>query len=302
MELIKSLVNNATSSVRVYLVDKSSDDYSCYLFPNTLNQSIKSAYCTNFNNFTKDRNISDYDNIHTEKGTIQKAPIDDIEVWIKVKSAIDIADADEITLSAKEFSDEYYMIVICFENTIDGVIKQTFLVAQYKKIDSWYKKSVKFGFIGDTFKEKNEDIFVLNGTIDCVILDNQAFILQESQFERLFKYNKKMRKLLTNNQENIESCSFLDNPEEFNSLILNNKAATKKMARFFQKKPIDLSALDPSLVKNVLSGHAEFDILQYNNDDKIIVDKKSRDLIVDIISGKYLRSLFGENIIQTKGV
>lgn len=267
-----------------------------------MHAAIKSAYVNNFNSFKRDRAISDYDNIHAEKGTIQKAPIDDIEVWVKIKQAIDVADTDNLILSPQEFCDEYHMIIICFEGSINGQIKQSYLIAQYRKVDSWYKKSVRFGFIGNTFTEKTENIFVLNGAIDCAVLEDEAFIFQETQFERLFKYNKKMRKLLSDNQENIENCSFLDNPEEFNNLILNNKSATKNMARFFQKRYIDLSSLEPTAVKEALSGHSEFDILQYDDNNKIIVTKKSRDLIVDIISGKYLRSLFGESIVQTKGV
>lgn len=302
METIKKLVNSTSSSIRVYLVQNGQQDNICYLFPNALHESIKKVYRENFNNFIIDRTISDYDNVHTEKGTIQKASLGDVDVWTKVKAAIDVVDKGGSILTKNNFSDEFHMIVICFEDTINMQIKQTYLVAQYKKVETWYKKSVKFGFVGDTFREKSEDIFVLNGCIDCAIFGENAFILQESSFERLFKYNKKMRTLLKDNRENIESCSFLDDPVAFNELILKNKAATKYMARFFQKQYFNLSTLEPTAVKAALNGHEEFAAIQYDKNDKIIVDKKSRYIIVDIITGKYLRSLFGENIVQTKGV
>lgn len=304
MNEIYGIVNSDTATVRVYLIKKGKGNqaYSCVIFPNDLNVLIKKAYKDNFNQFTKDKTISDYDSIHTEKGSIQKAPLFDITEWINIKDAMKKADEGNIILNKSNFSDDYHLIVVSFEGKNENDVKCAHLVAQYRKIESWYKKSVKFGFTTNGLQEKNSDIFVLNGCIDTVIYDDNAFILQESQFERLFNYYKKSISTLEKNRDNIEKCSFIDKPVEFYETVKRSKGATKKMARVMSKQAIDLRTLPPNTVKEQLSKHKEFSSLKFDAEDKIVLDTSSRDIIIDILRCVYTRSLFTDNVVHTKGV
>lgn len=304
MNEIYGIVNSDTATVRVCLIKKGKGNqaYSCVIFPNDLNVLIKKAYKDNFNQFTKDKIISDYDSIHTEKGSIQKAPLFDITEWINIKDAMKKADEGNIILNKSNFSDDYHLIVVSFEDKNENDVKCAHLVAQYRKIESWYKKSVKFGFTTNGLQEKDSDIFVLNGCIDTVIYDDNAFILQESQFERLFNYYKKSISTLEKNRDNIEKCSFIDKPVEFYEKVKRNKGATKKMARVMSKQAIDLRTLPPNTVKEQLSKHKEFSSLKFDAEDKIVLDTLSRDMIIDILRCVYTRSLFTDNVVHTKGV
>ncbi len=304
MEEIFRIVNSNTVTIRVYLIkkEKGNEDYSCVIFPNELNSLIKEAYKDNLTQFTKGKVVSDYDSIHIEKGSIQKALLSDITEWLNIKSAMQKADEGNVILSKDNFSDDYHMIIVSFEDNIENDIKNVYLVAQYRKVESWYKKSIKFGFTTDGLQEKNSDIFVLNGCIDSVIYDDNAYILQENQFERLFNYYKKSISTLEKNRDNIENCSFIDKPVDFYKAVKKSKGATKKMARVISKQAIDLRTLPPKAIKKQLSKYDEFLSLNFDSEDKIILDTSSRDMIIDILRCVYTRSLFTDNVVQTKGV
>ena len=304
MHDIMKVINSDTATVRVHLIKKGGNpqDYSCVVFPNDLNELIKKAYKDNFNLFIKDKTVTDYDSIHTEKGSIQKATLADISEWINIKNAIKKADDDNVIMNKSNFSDNYHVIVVTFEAMVEGDIKCAYLVAQYRKIESWYKKSVKFGFTTDGLQEKNSDIFLLNGCIDTVVYEDYAFILQENQFEKLFKYYKKSINTLEKNRDNIENCSFIDKPSEFYESVRSCKGATKKMARVMSKQAIDLQTLPSKTVKEQLIKYEEFSSIEFDAEDKIVLNTKTRDMIIDILRCVYTRSLFTENVVHTKGV
>ncbi len=304
MHDIIKVINSDTATVRVHLIKKgrTPQDYSCVMFPNDLNALIKKAYKDNLNLFIKDKIITDYDSIHAEKGSIQKAMLEDIGEWINIKNAIKRADDNNAIMNKSNFSDDYHIIVVSFEAKVEDDVKCVYLVAQYRRIESWYKKSVKFGFTIDGLQEKNSDIFVLNGCIDTVVYKDYAFVLQENQFEKLFKYHKKSISTLEKNRENIESCSFIDKPSEFYESVRSCKGATKKMARVMSKQAIDLQMLPSKTVKDQLIKYEEFSAIEFDSEDKIVLNTKTRDMIIDILRCVYTRSLFSENVVHTKGV
>lgn len=305
MQKITDIVNSKKSTIRVYLIQKnraSVENYSCVIFPNDLNEKIKKAYQDNYAQFTKNKSITDYDNIHQEKGSIQKASLSDIDEWCNLKSIMQKADSKNIILDKKNFTDNYNVIVICFEDEVNAQIQQVYLVAQYRKVETWYKKSIKYGFTSNGLKEENREIHVLNGCIDTVIYNDEAYILQENQFYKLFNYYKKSICILESNKKNIESCSFIDNPVAFYDNIEKSKDATKKIARVMSQQSIDLSSLLPKDIRTTLSKHNEFSTLKFNEDDKIILNTQSRDMIIDILRCVYTRSLFTDTVVHTKGV
>ena len=298
MNEIINLLNNKKLTTNVYLIENIKDTYKCIQFPNELNDKIKNKYISNFINFTEDRKIVDYDNIHYEKGTIQKVCTDDIDEWGKIKESF----SEINSLNKKSFSNNYKLIVINFEFENNGKNECISMISKYKKVDTWYKNSFRFCFLGEVCKEFNEEIFVLNGCIDCLIYKENTFILVQNSFESLFKYDKKMRKVIEANKENIEKYTFIDEPLEFYEEVLKNKKATKSMARFLLNEFVDLRNVNPKEVRATLDKYEQFSSLKYNDEDKIIIDKKSRDIIINILRGVYLRNLFEDKIIHTKGV
>lgn len=311
MDNLKKIINSEKANVQVYLIKKQKDEYTCKIFPNQLKENIKEMYRENFNKFItfkdnnkqdKEKSVLPYDNIHTEKGTIQFDNINDNDIWLKVKKSIEEAKRTDDLLNKKNLSDQYNMIVICFEDCIDEKNEKIYLIAKYIKIENWYKKSMKLSFAADKFKEFNKEIFILNGCIDCAIIEDEIYIFLENNVEVLFKFNKKIVKILEENKDTIEKCSFVNNPVEFYNLILQNKKATRYMARVLTKKNFDFEKLTPESVKKRLSQYNEFKDISYDDKERIEINAKSRDIIINILRKVFVRDLFSEQIFETKGI
>ena len=304
MELTKNIITKTDSNVRVYFIKKTKGkgDHSAVIFPNAINASIKAAYIENFDHFTNGKEIREYDGVHHETDTIQMVPSSELEEWGRIKSAIETAEHENKILDIDSFNDDYTLLVVMFEASFDTGMQRTYFAAKYRKIDTWYKKSIKYAFTGGTLKEVGKDIFILNGCIDAVISNNNAYILMQKNFESIFNYYKKSVEILETNKDNIESWSFLDDPQGFYSNIQGKKGATLKIARAIQKSLDKLNKLTPQEVKGTLTTYDTFKGIQYDENDKIIVTSKNRDLIIDILLNVYAKNLFDDELVHTKGV
>ena len=207
MERIKDIIVDDNSNVRVYLLKKKGykGQYEAVVFPNALDQKIKETYATNYGHFCGERKIAEYDSVHSEKGTIKKIPLADLPYWSNMIAALSTADQNGVILNRENFTDNYAAIVLAYERVKDGHIEKTYLIAQYRKVESWYKRSVKFGFVANTIKQKDEDIFVLNGCIDTAVVAEDVFVLQETAFEKVFSYYEKSKRTVAAKKAEIEN-------------------------------------------------------------------------------------------------
>ena len=304
MERIKDIIGDDKSNVRVYFLNKIGYkvQYEAVVFPNALDQKIKETYATNYEHFCGERKITEYDSVHSEKGTIKKISLADLPYWGNMIAALSNADQNRIILNKENFTDDYAAIVLAYERVKDAHVENTYLVAQYRKVESWYKRSVKFGFVANTIKQKDEEIFVLNGCIDTAIVDEDVFVLQETAFEKVFSYYEKSKRIVSARKAEIENWRFLDDPESFYENVVGKKGATTKLARALEKAVGDFSSLEPTMVRQTLSQYDEFKDLSYDDNDRIKFKPAVRDLIIDILRLTYARDLFSDSLVHTKGV
>lgn len=304
MERIKDIIGDDKSNVRVYLLKKKGykGQYEAIVFPNALDQKIKETYATNYEHFCGERKITEYDSVHSEKGTIKKISLADLPYWGNMIAALSNADQNRIILNKENFTDDYAAIVLAYERVKDAHVENTYLVAQYRKVESWYKRSVKFGFVANTIKQKDEEIFVLNGCIDTAIVDEDVFVFQETAFEKVFSYYEKSKRIVSARKAEIENWRFLDDPKSFYENVVGKKGATTKLARALEKAVGDFSSLEPTMVRQTLSQYDEFKDLSYDDNDRIKFKPAVRDLIIDILRLTYARDLFSDSLVHTKGV
>ncbi|MDR1230841.1 MAG: DUF4868 domain-containing protein [Spirochaetaceae bacterium] len=304
MELAKSIITNKDANVRVYFIKKTRGKgaHSAVIFPNAINTSIKASYRENFVHFTDSKEVREYDGVHHETETIQTVPLVELMEWERIKSAIETAESTNKILDKQSFNDDYTLLIVVFELNFDDSIRQIYLVAKYRKIDTWYKRSIKYAFTGGILKEVNREIFILNGCIDAAISNGNMYILMPKNFESIFNYYKKAEETLNANKNYIEGWFFLDNPRKFYNCIQGKKGATLKIVRALQKSSMLLNKLTPQEVKNTLTAYNKFKDIQYDKNDKIIVTERTRDLIIDILRDVYAKNLFTDELIRTKGV
>lgn len=304
MDRIKDIITNHDSNFRVYLLKKigHKGQYKAVLFPNCLDQKIRETYAENYEHFCSGRSITEYDSVHSEKGTIKQLPLSDLSYWEGMHNAILLADSEQVLLNKTNFTDDYSAIVLYCEREKAGKVDGAYLIAQYRKVESWYKRSVRFAFVANTITQRDEDIFVLNGCIDAAIVDNDVFVMQETAFEKIFNYYEKSKRTVSSKKAEIEQWNFLDNPRAFYADVSGKKGPTTKLARALEKTTGDFSKLSPSTVRRTLSQYDDFKDLTYDEKDRIKFSSDVRDLIIDILRQTYTRHLFSDSLIHTKGV
>ena len=304
MHRINDIINNSESNIRVYLLKKKGykGNYEAVIFPNKLDQKVKTTYAENYQHFCAGKEIREYDSIHSEKDTIKKLALTELSYWNGMQESICIADRDQTLLEKRNFTDDYSVIVFICERVFGSNIKRAYLIAQYRKVESWYKRSVKFAFLSNTIVQKDEDIFVLNGCIDTAIVDDDVFVLREPAFEKIFNYYEKSKRIVQSKKSEIEKWRFLDDPEAFYADVCKKKGAVTRLARALEKAVGDFSTIEPAIVRQKLSQYDDFKELEYDEDNRIKVSSAVRDLIIDIVRHTYARQLFTDDLVHTKGV
>ncbi|MCC8058453.1 Kiwa anti-phage protein KwaB-like domain-containing protein [Cloacibacillus sp.] len=304
MDRITATIKAADATMRIYLLKKIGykGSFEAVVFPNSLDTEVREAYADNFETFIRDKRVTEYDSVHHEKGAIEKVELSTLDYWASMLAAMSQADGAGAVLTPENFSDDYSLIVLAYEKAVERDIQTVYLLAQYRKVDAWYKKSVKFGITANTFTASHDDVFVLNGCIDAAIVGSDVYVLQENQFEKIFNYYERSKKTVQSNQAYIQAWGFIDKPNDFFNSVQGKKGATTKLARALDKRVLDFSTLEPQTVKQRLGAYEEFAAITYNKQDCIVFSAGVRDLIIDIVRCAYLRGLFTDDVIYSKGV
>lgn len=304
MERISNILNNTTCNIRAYLLQKQQlNDALTYQgaeLPNSVSPDICNTYKDNFDHFIQNREIAEYDAVHIERGTIQRVDCNSVSRWGSILNAIRVIDSRHIFIDSNNMSDSYSLLVLSCSAVFNGINHEAYLLANYKKLDSWYRRGIKIAFLGNALRVASGDILVLNGNIDAAVFENDIFLLNDSAGDKLFDLTSRSRQFLDHHRASIEICSFINDPRMFFRIIYRNKQYAKKLARAIENNPSILQ-LDANSVKNTLSRYAEFDQLQYDENDKIIITDSNKHMILDIMLNGYSRGLFSDVIIHTKG-
>lgn len=293
------LRNLRNSSFSLYLVKKEKKNvYTSFRLPNGIEDEVKNTYMQNIENFTANREYSNYDFVHKEKGKIVRLDTNSIDSWCFIKECI----KSRSILSKQNFSDDYKMIIIDCSYEDNKMIKHTYLIAKYMKIANWYKKGIKIAFTSNGLVEKKDDIIALNGCIDAIICDENTFVLVERNFEEIFNYFEAAKKLVRNKKEEIQLWDFLTSTELFFNKVEAGKTRMLKLANAIKNTKTDWKKIKAITIKNVLITIDKFSSIAYNDENKIICTETNVDLLIEILREVFCKQLFTEEIIETKGI
>lgn len=305
LDCIGKIIEDEHTTVRVYLLKKArgKNDYSAVIFPNSIEESIKRTYSSNYFSLCENnKGIVEYDTVHSERGMVKMLPTKNVDNLPSFLSAISDADKNKNILSKDNFSDTYSAVAMVYEYKSNNTVNKITIISKYKKVDTWFKKGIKFCFIGNTVTEKNEEIFVLNGCIDVIVFKDELLIFNENSFEYIFNYYVKSKNFIENKREEIENWSFINNPVEFYKSVSSSKSSVIILARALSKTQSKLLNLPANEIRDILSRYPEFSALKFDASNRIIFDKSTKNIILCILRSTYSRDLFSDSLIQTKGV
>jgi len=291
------------TNVKVYLLKKQGrKHFEAFILPNGIDDEVRQTYKNNLISFLNGKTIAEYDFLFKRENAVVVIQGDNLEIKNTFIECIQTATAEAKILNINTFGDDYSTIVIELQNNINNQIEKMYLFAKYMKVETWYKKGVKYGFTANNLIEKKTDILVLNGCIDAILLENEILVLQERNFESIFNYYETAKQLVENNQINISSWSFLSDTPSFINKVMEGKTRTMALANALKNSKTNWASISIQNVKSVLESNAIFSEIAFDNNNKIICTDKNADLIISIIREVYSKQLFTNEIIETKGV
>ena len=292
---------NNDFNIKVYFIKKNGrDNFSAFLLPNSIDNDIKCAYKQNIINIITGKELVDYDFVYDKKSSIAKVDATNLEVKTKILDLI--SDENRNFLNKNNFSDDYSYIVLELEQRQNETVEKIYLFSKYVKTQSWYKKGFLIGFLTNATIKKEQNIIVLNGNVDSILLGNDMLVLNSSAFEDIFNYYEEAKKLVENHKNDIVAWNFLTDGNQFYEKVKATKTRTKELANALLKSRTDWNNINAETVKNVLESDERFASISFDENNKIIYNDSNVDLIINLIREVYSRQLFTNNIIETKGV
>ena len=220
-----------------------------------------------------------------EKGTLQVIETSHLTLWPGMKQAVTemgLVDRAEIIV------DDYN----CIGNTIlmdiefdDG--EHIFFFTIYRNVAAWYSNNVRFTKRESKFHEEKGEILALTPWVDAVISGNCCYIINEMNFNKIFKFDQVIKNKVTASEPEIRSMDFIGDGNTFMELLGKSVRQRNAMAKVIMQKRLEkIKAFPPKYIREQIESQPELSFISYTSDDKIIIDEKSFKTVVDILCGR----------------
>lgn len=277
---------NRESEIKVtnIFILKNDNPKKMKIFPNEVGDVLLGEYFNKLRFTTANKEFVSYIPDIVDKGTLQVLPVSSIELWyeiLTVRDSLNIINTDDIRVHDYKCEGNTILVDIEF---IDN--SHAYFLTVHKNVTAWFKNSIWFKQIEGKFKQQSSDILALTPYVDAVIYGDKCFIIQEQNFNRIFKYDEVLDNQVENSREEIGSLNFIGNSEEFMNFLHDANRYKKAMAKVISQKRLEkikkFSALE---IRKKIQEQPQLAFIQFNEDNQIIIDKKSSGAIVDILRG-----------------
>lgn len=220
-----------------------------------------------------------------EKGTLQVIETSHLTLWPGMKQAVTemgLVDRAEIIV------DDYN----CIGNTIlmdiefdDG--EHIFFFTIYRNVAAWYSNNVRFTKRESKFHEEKGEILALTPWVDAVISGDCCYIINEMNFNKIFKFDQVIKNKLAASEPEIRGMDFIGDGNTFMELLGKSVRQRNAMAKVIMQKRLEkIKAFPPKYIREQIESQPELSFISYTSDDKIIIDEKSFKTVVDILCGR----------------
>ncbi|MCL1945314.1 MAG: DUF4868 domain-containing protein [Firmicutes bacterium] len=243
--------------------------------------------------FFIDYNIEIYDYVDTPKDCIQKLSCDNLDVNKILDKILNLPVANLDRLDIKKLNSSCDIDIIrCDLDSIDG-----WFISKHFSL----KKLLKNKFVisnGETLEA--EKYFIFDGYTDVLILDNFCYIFNENNFEYIFDFRQKTQEKIEKHKEKIHKWAFIDKAESFYEICLKDKNLSKRLIKalgnekgikwFLETQPEDIK-------EKFMKEEQLKDKIQFDCDNKIIVNKPSVSIVLKILTFKISVDFLTEELV-----
>lgn len=254
------------------------------IFPEEVNDILLKQYFEKLRISIKNKEFVGYLPDITNKGTLQVLPVTDIDLWTDILGArnnLRQINLKEITVKDYKCEGNTILVDIEFQDN-----DHAYLLTIYKNIAAWFRNSTWLKRDNGKFHRETSELLALTPYVDAVIYKNNCFIINENNFIRIFKFDEVIDKLVDDHKDEIASLNFISDIDEMMEILHKEKRYKKAMAKVIMQNRIDkIKKFSNSEIRRKIQAHPQLYFIDFDEYDKVIINKDSCKAIVDILRG-----------------
>ena len=255
------------------------------VFPEEVSSVLLAKYFDTLSVVTEENEFVDFIPTAVERGTLQVIGTDILSLWPAMLSArndMQTVDRAEITVDDYNCSGNTILMDVEFE---DG--EHVFLLTIYRNVAAWYSNNVRFTKRGTKFHEEKGDILALTPWVDAVISDKRCYIINEKNFNKIFKFDEVIKNQVAASEPEIRKMEFIGDGDAFMEFLGKSVRQKNAMAKAIMQKRLEkIKKFSPKYIREQIESQPKLSFISYTSEDKIIIDNKSFKAVVDILCGR----------------
>lgn len=219
-----------------------------------------------------------------EKGTLQVIGKEHLTLWKDIENARnEIKNVDVAEITVDDYNCDGNTVLMDIEFNDDTHV---FFLTIYRNVASWYRNNVRFTKRTGKFHEEKGDILALTPWVDAVISGDNCYIINETNFNKIFKFDEVIRNQIAASEPEIRGMEFISDGDVFMSLLGKSARHKNAMAKVILQKRLEkVKKFSAKYIREQIESQPELSFISYTEDDKIIIDEKSFKAVVGILCG-----------------
>ena len=254
------------------------------VFPEEIGIVLAEKYIENIHRQVNGKEFVTYIPDSVEKSTLQVLPTNRIALWqemLNARKGMPLINSKEIVVDDYNVDGNTILIELIFDD--DTIM---YFLTRYQKVAAWYRNKFHFRKQNGKFVQEKGDVLALPSYIDLVIAGEKCYIINEDNFNRIFKYDEVINNQVESHKDELADLSFMGNSEDFITLLDGSKREKQAMAKVLLQNRIQkIKQFKPSYIRKQIEEQEKLSFVKFNDDDTIIVDQDSFKAIMGILRG-----------------
>lgn len=255
------------------------------VFPDEVQKTLLTHFFCNLRLAVKDNEFVQFIPDKQCTGTLQVIDAGALPLWIgmrDVRNSLPVENQNEIVVSDYDSDGNTLLMDIEFDDDT-----RVFFLSIYRNVAAWYSNNIRFTRTPEgKFHEEKGKILALTPYVDAVISGQCCYIINETNFTKIFKFDQVIKNQIEEHGDEIRGLNFIGNADMFMGFLDSSKRQRSAMAKVIMQKRLDkIKKYSSAYIRGQIERQTKLSFIQYDKDDRIIIDKKSFTAIVGILCG-----------------
>ena len=256
------------------------------VFPEEVSSVLLEKYFETLSVTTDESEFVDFIPDTVEKNTLQVINTEVLDLWpamVTAKDRLQNVNRAEITVEDYNCSGNTIMMDIEFDNG-----EHVYFLTVYRNVAAWYRNNICFTKKETgKFHQQSGNVLALTPWVDAVIFDKKCYIINEVNFNRIFKFDEVIKNQVAANEREIRSMGCIDDSDIFMDFLVKSKRHKNSMAKIIMQKRLEkIRTFSPQYIREQIEHQPRLSFISYTENDKIVIDKKSFEAVMGILCGR----------------